>query len=90
MPRPTFRSRPAIAWCCNSDGLVEAKAPDGALFEVQRLRSALNGRAALPAEAWPTTVLEEVTRWVGKPDLTLDDDLTLVVLDIPAGDAGAS
>lgn len=73
-----------------SDGLVEAKAPDGALFEVQRLRSALNGRAALPAAAWADHVLDEVTRWVGKPDLTLDDDLTLVVLDMPAGDAGAS
>lgn len=73
-----------------SDGLVEAKAPDGALFEVQRLRSALDGQAALPAETWADHVLEEVTRWVGKPDLALDDDLTLVVLDIPAGDTGAS
>ncbi|MYI74633.1 MAG: serine/threonine-protein phosphatase, partial [Acidobacteria bacterium] len=73
-----------------SDGLVEAKAPDGALFDVQRLRGALTSRAALPAEAWADHVLEEVTRWIGKPDLTLDDDLTLVVLDMPAGDAGAS
>ena len=73
-----------------SDGLLEAKAPDGALFAEQRLRSALTAHAALPAAEWSDRLLEELARWVGKPDLVLDDDLTLVVLDIPAGDAGAA
>ena len=73
-----------------SDGLVEARAPDGALFKLQRVRSALTDRAALPAEAWADHLLEQVTRWAGKPDLALDDDLTLLVLDMPAADAGAS
>ena len=73
-----------------SDGLVEARAPDGALFALERVRDLLADQAALPAQAWADHVVAQVTRWVGKPDLALDDDLTLVVLDIPAGDAGAA
>ena len=67
-----------------SDGLVEARAPDGALFALERVRDLLADQAALPAQAWADHVVAQVTRWVGKPDLALDDDLTLVVLDIPA------
>ena len=63
-----------------SDGLVEAKSPGGALFD----------HAALPAEAWADQLLEQLTRWVGKTDLALEDDLTLLVLDCPAADARAA
>ena len=73
-----------------SDGLVEAKAPDDTLFETHRLRTALLDHAALPADAWADQLLEQLGLWVAKTDLTLDDDLTLVVLDIPTAGAGAS
>ena len=73
-----------------SDGLVEAKAPDDTLFEMHRLRTALIDHAALPADAWADQLLEQLTHWVGKTDLALDDDLTLVVLDIPDPNAGAA
>ena len=73
-----------------SDGLVEAKSPGGALFERDRLCTALLDHAALPAEAWADQLLEQLTRWVGKTDLALEDDLTLLVLDCPAADARAA
>ena len=73
-----------------SDGLVEAKSPDGTLFALERLRGALLDHAALPADAWADQLLKQLRRWVGKTDLALDDDLTLVVLDIPGPNAGAA
>ena len=73
-----------------SDGLVEAKSPDGTLFALERLRGALLDHAALPADDWADQLLELLTRWVGKTHLTLDDDLTLVVLDIPGPNAGTA
>jgi len=73
-----------------SDGLVEATAPDGTLFNVERLRGALTDHAALSADDWADKLLDLLSHWIGKTNLALDDDLTLVVLDFPASSPAAA
>lgn len=66
-----------------STGVVEAASPDGKLFSPLRLRRLLLDEGSFSAEEWADRVLARLTAWIGKGDLRLDDDLTLVVLDIP-------
>ncbi|MXW35666.1 MAG: serine/threonine-protein phosphatase, partial [Chloroflexi bacterium] len=66
-----------------STGVVEAASPDGKLFSPLRLRRLLLDEGSFSAEVWADRVLARLTAWIGKGDLRLDDDLTLVVLDIP-------
>ena len=66
-----------------SSGVAEATSPDGKLFSPFRLRRLLLDEASDSAEEWADQVLAQLTTWIGKPDLAVDDDVTLVVLDIP-------
>ena len=66
-----------------SSGVVEAASPDGKLFSPLRLRRLLLDEGSFSAEEWADRVLARLTAWIGRGDLRLDDDLTLVVLDIP-------
>ena len=66
-----------------TDGVVEASAPNGDFFETERLRDTLQSRSELTAERWADHLLEQLTQWCGRASLELDDDLTVLVLDIP-------
>lgn len=66
-----------------TDGVVEASAPNGDFFETERLRDLVQSRSELTAERWADHLLEQLTEWCGKARLELDDDLTVLVLDIP-------
>ena len=65
-----------------TDGVVEAASPSGEFFDPMRLREMLQQHTELSPETWADRLLERLTEWSGKPALELDDDLTLVVLDL--------
>lgn len=75
----TVRLREGDALVLYTDGLTEARAPDGELFGVERLDAAAVG-GALGAEAIATRVLERVKQFTD--DAPPADDCTLVVLSI--------
>jgi sigma-B regulation protein RsbU (phosphoserine phosphatase) len=60
-----------------TDGLLEARNGEGALFGEAALMDALKGTAGLPPEAAADQVIAAVQRWTK----TQDDDLTLLVCD---------
>ncbi len=66
-----------------SDGLVEATAEnDDEAFGFERLEDSLRRHAAKPPAAMRDAVLEDVREFTGKKPL--DDDLTVLVLRLPA------
>ena len=65
-----------------TDGLVEATSPSGRFFDPGRLGEILKQRTDLSPERWADYLLERLAEWTGKPALELDDDLTLIVLDM--------
>ena len=65
-----------------TDGVVEAASPGGEFFDPMRLREMLQHHIELSPETWADRLLERLTEWSGKAALELDDDLTLVVLDL--------
>lgn len=66
-----------------TDGVTEAASPSGRHFSVEQVKSTLRERPDVDLESWADYLLEKVRRWTGRPTLTLDDDLTLVAIDIP-------
>ena len=68
-----------------TDGVVEATSPTGAFFDVSRLVEQLERQQTLSAEHWADRLLERLTEWTGRRSLELDDDLTLVVVDMAPG-----
>ncbi len=70
-----------------SDGILEARRPDGDLFGDERLAESVRGSAALDLEACVDGVLAAVLGWTA-PALP-HDDISLVALEIlPGRDAG--
>ena len=66
-----------------TDGVVEAASPGDEFFETARLQETLVSGADLSADRWAGHLLDRLTTWSGKARLELDDDLTVVVLDVP-------
>ena len=64
-----------------TDGLTEAESPDGEPFSVDRVRERLAEDRESDVEPWTEKLLESVRRWRGRAEL--QDDLTVVCLDIP-------
>lgn len=66
-----------------TDGVTEARAPDGELFGEERLRFLVGqGRQARP-EDFCDALLEDLRRWTAAgAHLSLEDDVTLVVVDV--------
>lgn len=64
-----------------TDGLTEAESPDGERFSVDRVKELLAGDGESDVEQWTEVLLERVRRWRGRAEL--QDDLTVVALDIP-------
>ena len=65
-----------------TDGVIEAASPSGEFFDPQRLADLVRDRGAPTAAAFADRVLERLVAWTGQRELVLDDDLTLLVLQI--------
>jgi sigma-B regulation protein RsbU (phosphoserine phosphatase) len=65
-----------------TDGITEARRPDGEFYEIARLRSFLEAHASVPAQALADSVLDELTRWTGRATPAFDDDATIVALGV--------
>lgn len=70
-----------------SDGLIEADSPSGSRFSVEQVKSTLLEQPDADIEDWTDHLLDKVRRWTGRPTLALDDDLTLIAIDIPQASA---
>ena len=66
-----------------SDGVTEAEAPDGELFSAERLLSLLVEHSDTSTAEFADITLRQLRTWTQKPRLALDDDLTLLVIDVP-------
>jgi len=64
-----------------TDGLTEAESPDGERFSVDRVKKLLAEDRESDVEQWTEALLESVRRWRGR--IELQDDLTVVSLDVP-------
>jgi len=64
-----------------TDGLTEAESPDGEPFSIDRVKQLLAGDGESDVEQWTGRLLEGVKGWRGQAEL--QDDLTVVSLDIP-------
>ncbi|HVN74949.1 MAG TPA: SpoIIE family protein phosphatase [Thermoanaerobaculaceae bacterium] len=78
-PSRTRRFGPGSRLLLYSDGLVEARAPDGRPFGYDALRDVLRAHWGAPAGTVIGTVLEELDRHLGGQPLA--DDLTLLVVE---------
>jgi len=66
-----------------TDGIIEAFNAEEEEFGDQRLKDLLSNCGDLSAESFADKILDEVRLWSGvKPDDTLEDDLTLIVIDV--------
>ena len=66
-----------------SDGVTEAAAPDGEEFSAERLLKMLVERSDTTSDEFADYTLRQLIGWTKKPRLALDDDLTLLVIDVP-------
>lgn len=66
-----------------SDGVTEAAAPDGEEFSAERLLEILVERSDTTTDEFADYTLRQLIGWTRKPRLALDDDLTLLVIDVP-------
>ena len=66
-----------------SDAVTEAAAPDGELFSEERLLTLLIENSGTSTAEFADVTLQQLTQWTQKPKLALDDDLTLLVIDVP-------
>ena len=64
-----------------TDGLTDAESPDGERFSVDRVKERLAEDRESDVEPWTEALLESVRRWRGRVEL--QDDLTVVSLDVP-------
>ncbi len=68
-----------------TDGIIEARNRAGEFFEEERLIAFLKERNFEPAGQVADKLIDHLSRWSGKSrQASLDDDLTLVVVDIAA------
>jgi serine phosphatase RsbU (regulator of sigma subunit) len=69
-----------------TDGIVETSRATGEIFGFERLKAYLKEHADLPADEFADTFIEHLFNWSGKrTEKTLDDDLTLIVVDYQCG-----
>ena len=66
-----------------SDGVTEAAAPDGEEFSAERLLKMLVERSDTTSDEFADYTLRQLIGWTKKPRLALDDDLTLLIIDVP-------
>jgi phosphoserine phosphatase RsbU/P len=67
-----------------TDGITEATNASDFMFESERLKLAIQNGRALKTEDFADSLLREVREWSNKKmNDCLDDDVTLIVIDIP-------
>ena len=66
-----------------SDRVTEAAAPDGEEFTTERLLKMLVERSDTTTDEFADYTLRQLIGWNRRPRLALDDDLTLLVVDVP-------
>lgn len=66
-----------------TDGIIETRNASGCFFGDGPFKNFIETHAHMPAEVFADTLLDHLTKWSGKPSHeSLDDDLTLIVVDI--------
>ena len=76
----TRRVDPGSRLLIYTDGVTEAVSPSGEFFGEDRLKAFLAERREAPADTFADALIETLAAWHGVD--TLDDDVTVVVLDI--------
>ena len=75
-----------------TDGLVAAASPGHEAFAPGRVRKQLAAGPDADIERWTDDLLTAVREWCGHAELALEDDLTVVAIQMPAspgsGDPG--
>ncbi len=71
-----------------TDGVTEAASPDGEFFGVERLEGLLSDRGHVDGGRFADELLATIARWRG--GAKLDDDVTIVVVDLLRQPGGAS
>lgn len=65
-----------------TDGIIETTSESGSFFGDGSFKAFIESHAHLAAEDFANTLLQNLTQWSGKPSGdSLDDDLTLIVVD---------
>ena len=67
-----------------TDGLTEAASPRGELFSARRLQEVVLANPEPGAGVLADRILAALREWTGRPALDLEDDLTLVIIEVPA------
>jgi len=66
-----------------TDGIIETKNGSGLFFEGEPFRAFITAHADRSPEAFADTLLTHLSHWSGKsPGESLEDDLTLIVVDV--------
>lgn len=74
-----FVLEPGDVLLCYTDGVTEARSPEGELFEVERLGETVKRHVGEPCEAVIEAVREAVRTWTHDQPVN-DDDITMVAL----------
>ena len=66
-----------------TDGIVETPNRQGKMYGEERVESTLRDGRGLAAEQAAEAIVQDVFRWRGKlQETSLDDDLTLMIVDL--------
>jgi len=74
--------KPGDRFILYTDGITEAMNASGDLFGEERMKEFIRTHADLPVGAFAEAFIENLLAWSGKKTKVLDDDLTLIVVDI--------
>jgi sigma-B regulation protein RsbU (phosphoserine phosphatase) len=74
--------KPGDRFILYTDGITETMNASGDLFGEERLKEFIRTHADLPVGAFAEAFIESLLAWSGKKTKALDDDLTLIVVDV--------
>ena len=78
------RLHPGDRFLLYTDGLIDAASPGHEVFAPERVRKQLVAGPDADIDRWTDDLLAAVRAWTGRPELALEDDLTVVALQMPA------
>jgi sigma-B regulation protein RsbU (phosphoserine phosphatase) len=82
-PEEEFLLQPGDRLLLYTDGVLEARNPEGLEFGSRRLEEFIRSHAYLSAEEFAAQLLEQVLAWPGSNNRHLQaDDITIVVIDM--------
>ncbi|OFV86469.1 MAG: hypothetical protein A2V74_10145 [Acidobacteria bacterium RBG_16_70_10] len=74
----------------NTDGVLEAEGRTGEAYGATRLGRSVDAHRGLAPEPLLADLLVELGEWTGRPRAAFADHVTLLVLDLRAGETGAN